>query len=182
MKHRNPRRSAAIGLASAAVLAGALVATLPADAQQGRAPQPAQTEVQAAPQVKGSSAIKVSTLTPDQGSRKVSAKASSNAYCEVGEICFYWNSAAQGWGSFYDTAHNDPNLKNNHFVSTAAGKGNQVGNYTRGVWNRDPYVYAYICTGSGYTGCGWVAPNTYGTLVSPYFDNVESVYWNDASN
>jgi hypothetical protein len=136
---------------------------------------------QAAIRAQGSTAAATSmTGTP---SGRLGALASQDGNCDVGDLCLYYYYDYQGWGSRYDTAHNDPNLFNNHFISSGAGQGAVVGNNARAYWNRDPNAYAYVCTSTYSSGsCGWLAPNAYGNLNSTYADHSQSVYWGDSSN
>jgi peptidase inhibitor family I36 len=129
----------------------------------------------------GSTAAATSrTGTP---SERLGALASQDGACEIGDLCLYYLYDYQGWGSGYDTAHNDPNLFNNHFIFGGSGQGAIVGSNARAYWNRDPYTYAYVCTGTYSTGsCGWLAPNAYGNLNSTYADRSQSLYWGDSSN
>jgi hypothetical protein len=115
-------------------------------------------------------------------SGKLRALASQDGFCDTGDLCLYYLKKPT-YGSGYDTAHNDPNLFNNHFIFAGSGKGAVVGNNARAYWNKDPKTYAYVCTEINYKGsCGWLAPNTYGDLNATYADKTDSVYWADPTN
>jgi hypothetical protein len=118
-------------------------------------------------------------LRPAAGVRAVS----QDGGCDVGDLCLYYLYSGQGYGSAYDTAHNDQTVWDNHFITGGSGQWGVVANNARAYWNRDPHAYAYVCTGVNYTGsCGWLAPNAYGDLNSTYADNSESLYWGDSAN
>jgi hypothetical protein len=124
---------------------------------------------------------------PSAGSPASSAQAkvfaSQDGYCDVGDVCLYYYSSSFGYGSGYDTAHNDPNLFNNHFISYGAGQGQVVGNNAEAVWNRDPHTYVYLCTGLNSTGsCGYVPPNTIYNLYSTWSNKTQSLTWGDSTN
>jgi hypothetical protein len=132
--------------------------------------------------VQGSTAAATSKTGTPPARLGVTA-ASQDGACDVGDLCLYYYYDYQGWGSGYDTSHNDPYLFNNHFIFSGSGWGAIVGNNARAYWNRDPKAYAYVCTGTYSTGsCGWLAPNAYGNLNSTYADRSQSVYWGDSSN
>jgi hypothetical protein len=135
----------------------------------------------AAPALHGSSAAATSrTGKPPTSLRRL---ASQDGACDVGDLCLYYYYNYQGWGSGYDTAHNDQNLFNNHFIFTGSGQGSVVGSNARAYWNRDPHTYAYVCTGLNSTGsCGWLAPNAYGNLNATYADRSQSLFWGDSVN
>jgi len=174
------RRIAALGLAAATVAAGALATVSPATARPLKPAPNVSAADAAAPRLQGvTAAATVHTGSPTSG---MSTQASQDGYCDVGDLCLYYY-ASPTWGSGFDTAHNDQNLNNNHFIFSGSGRGAVVGNNAEAYWNRDPRAYAYICTGTGYTGyCGWLAPNTYGNLNSTYKNNSESLYWGDSAN
>jgi Peptidase inhibitor family I36 len=177
-------RGAVLGLTGAALLTGVLAA-VPAVASTTAKPGPAPA-VAAAPRLQGSSAAATAhkgappaRLRPTAGVRAVS----QDGACEVGDLCLYYLFSQQGYGSAYDTAHNDQTLFDNHFITAGSGQRGVVANNARAYWNRDPNAYAYVCTGVNYTGtCGWLAPNAWGNLNSTYADNSESVYWGDSAN
>ena len=109
--------------------------------------------------------------------------ASQDGSVDVGDLGLWYYDSSHGYGSFYDTAHNDNWLFNNHFISSGAGQGSVVANNSEFAWNRDPHTTVIVCTGYNYTGsCATIAPNVYGNLNSTYRDNVESVYWADSAN
>jgi hypothetical protein len=113
----------------------------------------------------------------------VRPNASQDGSVDVGDLGLWYYDSSHGYGSFYDTAHNDNWLFNNHFISSGAGQGSVVANNSEYAWNRDPHTTVIVCTGYNYTGsCGTIAPNGYGNLTSTYRDNVESVYWADSAN
>jgi hypothetical protein len=179
------RLGAVIGLTGAALVSAALAA-VPAGASSSLKPAPAPA-TKAAPALQGSSAAATRhTGTPPAQLRalaRAKTLASQDGACDVGDLCLYYLSSQQGYGSLYDTAHNDSYLFNNHFVTAGSGQGGTVANNARAYWNRDPKTYAYVCTGVNYTGiCGWLAPNTWGNLGTGYSDNTESVYWGDSAN
>jgi len=179
------RLGAAVGLTGAALVTAALAA-VPAGASVSPKPAPAPA-VKAAPQLQGSSAAATHHAgKPPAALRAVGgaqALGSQDGGCDVGDLCLYYLYSQQGYGSLYDTAHNDSYLFNNHFVTAGSGQGGTLGNNARAYWNRDPNAYAYVCTGVNYTGiCGWLAPNSYGNLGSSYADKTQSVYWGDSTN
>ena len=179
------RLGAAVGLTGAALVTAALAA-VPAGATASLKPAPAPA-TKAAPQLQGSSAAATTHAgKPPAALRAVGAAktlGSQDGACDVGDLCLYYLNSQQGYGSFYDTAHNDSYLFNNHFVTAGSGQRGVVANNARAYWNRDPKAYAYVCTGVNYTGtCGWLAPNAWGNLSTTYADNSESVYWGDSAN
>ena len=125
-----------------------------------------------------------SAITPasrHQGT--MTANASQDGALDVGDLGLWYYDSSHGYGSFYDTSHNDNWLFDNHFISAGAGQGSVVANDSEFAWNRDPHTTVIVCTGYNYTGtCGTIAPNTYGNLTPTYRDNVESVYWADSAN
>jgi len=178
-------RGALAGLTGAALLSGVLAA-VPAVASATAKPGPVAPAATAAPRLQGSTAAATrhtgsapARLRPAAGVRA----ASQDGACDVGDLCLYYLFSQQGYGSAYDTAHNDQNLFNNHFITVGSGRGGVAANNARAYWNRDPNAYAYVCTGANYTGsCGWLAPNAWGNLNSTYADNTEAVYWGDSAN
>ena len=111
------------------------------------------------------------------------AAASQDGSVDVGDLGLWYFDSAHGYGSAYDTSHNENWLFDNHFISSGAGQGSVVANNSEFAWNRDPHTTVIVCTGYNYTGsCGTIAPNVYGNLSSTYRDNVESVYWADSAN
>lgn len=109
--------------------------------------------------------------------------ASQDGSVDVGDLGLWYYDSSHGYGSAYDTAHNDNWLFNNHFISAGAGQGAVVANNAEYAWNRDPHTTVIVCTGYNYTGsCGTIAPNGYGNLTATYRDNVESIYWADSAN
>jgi hypothetical protein len=183
---RFSHRGAVVTLTGAALLTGVLAA-VPAVASVTAKSKPVAPTAAASPRLQGSTAAATrhtgrppARLRPTAGVRTL---ASQDGACDVGDLCLYYLFSQQGWGSSYDTAHNDQNLFNNHFITVASGQGGIAANNARAYWNRDPNAYAYVCTGANYTGtCGWLAPNAWGNLNSTYADNSESVYWGDSAN
>ena len=177
MKYRTKRRAVLAALATAGVLASIGAAAGPSTAQPQKPEPTAPATAKVVPGLKGVSAAKdVHTGRP---SGTFQTLASQDGYCDVGDLCLY----SLIYGSGYDTAHNDPNLWDNHFISPGSGRGMVVADNTEAYWNRDPRAYAYICTGINYTGtCGWLPPNSYGGLNPPLADNVGSVYWGNSAN
>jgi hypothetical protein len=166
------------GLAGAAAVTVALVTSTAPAMAAAKAPVVAPVTNGAA-HLSGPSAITASVAPP--AAAKVLA--SQDGYCDVGDVCLYYFSAQRGYGSLYDTGHNDPYLFNNHFISSGSGQGSVVGNNAEAVWNRDPHTTVWLCTGTYSTGsCGYVAPNSYGTLGSTWFDKTQSLTWADSSN
>jgi len=109
--------------------------------------------------------------------------ASQDGVVDVGDLGLYYFSSNLGYGSLYDTAHNDNYLFDNHFISAGAGQHQVVGANAEFAWNRDPHTTVIVCTGINYTGsCGVIGPNVYGNFTSTYSNRVESVYWADSSN
>lgn len=109
--------------------------------------------------------------------------ASQDGVVDVGDLGLYYFSSSLGYGSVYDTAHNDNYLFDNHFISAGAGHGQVVGNNAEFAWNRDPHTTVIVCTGINYTGsCGTIGPNVYGNFTSTYSNRVESIYWADSTN
>jgi Peptidase inhibitor family I36 len=182
---RFSRRGAMVGLTGAALLTG-MLAAVPAVASATAKPGPVAPAVTASPRLQGSTAAATRhTGKPPASLRSASGlrAASQDGACDVGDLCLYYLYSGQGYGSGYDTAHNDQTLFNNHFITSGSGQYGVAANNARAYWNRDPNAYAYVCTGVNYTGtCGWLAPNAYGNLNSAYADNTESVYWGDSAN
>ena len=113
----------------------------------------------------------------------MTVNASQDGVVDVGDLGLYYFDSADGYGSLYDTSHNDPWLFDNHFISSGAGKGQVVANNSEFAWNRDPHTTVIVCTGYNYTGsCGTIGPNVYGNFTSTYSNKVESVYWADSAN
>lgn len=113
----------------------------------------------------------------------VRPNASQDGSVDVGDLGLWYFDSSHGYGSFYDTAHNDNWLFDNHFISSGAGQGSVVANNSEFAWNRDPHTTVIVCTGYNYTGsCGTIGPNVYGNFTSTYRDNVESIYWADSAN
>jgi hypothetical protein len=111
------------------------------------------------------------------------ADASQDGVVDVGDLGLYYFSSNLGYGSLYDTSHNDNWLFDNHFISGGAGQGQVVANNAEFAWNRDPHTTVIVCTGYNYTGsCGVIGPNVYGNFTSTYSNKVESIYWADSSN
>jgi len=181
MKHVSSSRAVLAGLAATALVASIAATASPAAAQPVK-PEPkvpvAAQRVDVGP--KGAPAGKnVQTGSP---SGRVRALASQDGACDVGDLCLYYLFAPR-YGSGYDTAHNDPNLFNNHFIFTGVGQGAVVGNNAEAYWNRDPRAFAYVCTEVNYGGsCGWLAPNSFGSLNATYADKSDSLYWGDSAN
>ena len=124
-----------------------------------------------------------SSVTSGAPSSRLRTLASQDGSCDVGDVCLYYFSSSRGYGSGYDTAHNDPNLFNNHFIGFGAGRGSVVGSNAEAVWNRDPRTTVYVCTGLNSQGnCGSVGPNTLGNFTSTYSNRVQSLYWADSTN
>lgn len=169
-------RSAALGLAGVAVVAGIAGAASPAaGASSAKSSAPAQQ--QSAARVQLPSAVVASSA------RALAPLASQDGACDVGDVCQYYLTSQSGFGSKYDTAHNDPNLNNNRFISIGSGRLSIVGNNSEFIWNRDPRTSVIICTGANYTGtCGTVGPNVSGNLTATYKNQVESLYWADSAN
>jgi hypothetical protein len=113
----------------------------------------------------------------------VRVNASQDGSVDVGDLGLWYYDSAHGYGSAYDTSHNDNWLFDNHFISSGAGQGAVVANDSEFAWNRDPHTTVIVCTGYNYTGtCGAIGPNVYGNFTSTYRDNVESIYWADSAN
>ena len=113
----------------------------------------------------------------------MTVNASQDGVVDVGDLGLYYYDSSLGYGSLYDTSHNDNWLFDNHFISSGAGKGSVVANNSEFAWNRDPHTTVIVCTGYNYTGsCGTIAPNVYGNFTSTYSNKVESVYWADSAN
>jgi hypothetical protein len=163
-------RRVVVGLASAAAIAGLTIAPAGAATGTKSAPAPAPP---AKPVAHGTSAI--------ISSSHIRPLASQDGSCDVGEVCLYYFSNFAG--SRYDTAHNDPTLFDNRFITAGAGQLATVGANAESVWNRDPNTTVWVCTGTNQTGsCGYVAPNSYGNFNSTYFNKVDSLIWADSSN
>jgi hypothetical protein len=153
------KRLSALGIAAAALIAGIAVAGVPAAANV------TQHHAAAFP------ATRVGTLASQDGS------------CDVGDVCLYYYTYARGHGSFYDTSHNDPNLRNNHFISVGTGHGQGVASNAEAVWNRDAHTTVRVCTGLSSTGsCLSVSPNTIVDLPTAYTNKVQSITWADSTN
>ncbi len=125
-----------------------------------------------------------SAITPASSHRgMMTVNASQDGVVDVGDLGLWYFDSAHGYGSLYDTSHNDNWLFDNHFISSGAGRGSVVANNSEFAWNRDPHTTVIVCTGYNYTGsCGTIAPNTSGNFTSTYSNNVESVYWADSAN
>jgi hypothetical protein len=172
--HTSGRRVA--GIAATAVAALVAVGT-PAMAAGGAKPAPTiPPSARIAPRVSHPSS---GTPAPPQ----VRRFASQDGGCDVGDVCLYYFNSSLSFGSGYDTAHNDPNLFNNHFISPGAGQGQVVGNNAEAVWNRDPRTTVYVCTGLSSQGtCGFVPPNTLYNLFPTFSNHVQSLFWADSTN
>lgn len=126
-----------------------------------------------------SSAISPASRLPG----RMTVNASQDGVVDVGDLGLWYYNSSLGYGSLYDTSHNDNWLFDNHFISSGAGRGQVVANNSEFAWNRDPHTTVIVCTGYNYTGsCGTIAPNAYGNFTSTYENNVESVYWADSAN
>jgi Peptidase inhibitor family I36 len=120
------------------------------------------------------------TLDAATAGTPVTALASQDATCDVGDVCLFYTGFDN---SRYDTAHNDPSLQNNHFITAGSGQGSTVTNNAQMVWNNDPNTSVKLCTGPNQTGtCASIAPGVLMALSSTYSDNVESIIWADSSN
>ncbi len=168
-------RAGAIVLAGAAMVGGLVAGAVPAGAAaKSSSPAPA-----AASQLQNRAAS--SAVTP--ASSQLQTLASLDGKCQVGDICLYYLDSAGGYGSEFDTGHNDGNLFNNHFISAGLGKHSTVGNNAEAVWNRDPHTTVYVCTGLNSTGsCGFVGPNVLGNLTSTFRNLSQSITWADSVN
>jgi hypothetical protein len=162
-----PKRTIAIATILAIGMLAAMITAWVAAPVEAK-PNPAKPTIAAATLEGATAGTPVNGLAPQDGG------------CDVGDVCLYYTGLDS---SRYDTAHNDPSLHNNHFISTGNGKGALVANNAVTVWNRDPSTPVFVCTGPGGTGtCGSVMPNVAMTLSSTYINNVESIYWGDSSN
>ena len=176
MKVTSGRRVARIVAATGA--AATLLAAAPAMAASGPKPVPTiPPSARIAPHVSHPSSG--TPVTPQQLRRF----ASQDGGCDVGDVCLYYYNSSLGFGSSYDTSHNDPNLFNNHFISFGAGQRAVVGSNAEAVWNRDPHTYVELCTGLNNTGtCGFVPPNTWYNLSTTFSNHVQSLHWDDSTN
>ena len=115
------------------------------------------------------------------------------ASCDRGNVCLYYFASTRRpvpFGSRYETAHNEPDLSNNHFTTFGPGRGATVANNAEFVWNADPRVSVKLCQtvfyGDNPAGdpatCITVPPNTLSDLPPGYSNNVESLLWADSSN
>lgn len=166
-------RAGALGLAGIAVVGGLVAGALPAGATaKSSAPAPAQSARSATLP----SAVKAA-------SQQLQTLASQDGKCQVGDVCLYFLDNAGGLGSRYDTAHNDPDLVNNRFITDAIGRHATVTNNAEAIWNRDPRTAVTVCTDVNYTEtCGSVGPGVLGDFTSTYRNNVESLIWADSAN
>ena len=71
---------------------------------------------------------------------------------DVGDLGLWYFDSAHGYGSFYDTSHNDNWLFDNHFISSGARRGSVVANNSEFAWDRDPHTTVIVCTGYNYSG------------------------------
>lgn len=80
--------------------------------------------------------------------------AHSDAVCNVGEFCFYYNSAAYGYGSLADFGWNIPTFNGTgyRFISGGKGQGVLVWNNAAHVWNRHSSRDARVYENSYYKG------------------------------
>lgn len=80
--------------------------------------------------------------------------APSDAVCNTGEVCFYYNSAAHGYGSLADFAWNIPTFNGTgyKFISGGAGQGLLVWNNAAHVWNRHVTRDGRVYVNSNYAG------------------------------
>ena len=103
---------------------------------------------------------------------------------DVGDLGLWYYDSSHGYGSLYDTSHNDNWLFDNHFISSGAGRGSVAANNSEFAWNRDPRTTVIVCTGYNYTGsCGTIAPNAYGDFALHVPQRCGgSVYWADLAN
>jgi hypothetical protein len=125
------------------------------------------------------SAISATSRRPSM----MTVNASQDGVLDVGDLGLWYYDSSHGYGSLYDTSHNDNWLFDNHFISSGAGQRSVVANNSEFAWNRDPHTTVIVCTGYNYTGsCGTIAPNSYGNFTSTYSNKVESVYWADSAN
>jgi len=176
MKVHTSRRRVA-GIAATAV-AALVAAGTPAMAASTKPPVPIPPRARIVPPVHLPSSV-----TSGAPSSRLRTLASQDGSCDVGDVCLYYFSSSRGYGSGYDTAHNDPNLFNNHFIGFGAGRGSVVGSNAEAVWNRDPRTTVYVCTGLNSQGvCGYVSPNTLGNFTSTFSNRVQSLYWTDSTN
>ena len=89
----------------------------------------------------------------------MTVNASQDGVLDVGDLGLWYYDSSHGYGSFYDTSHNDNWLFDNHFISSGAGQGSVVANNSEFAWNQDPHTTVIVCTGYNYTGtCGTIAP------------------------
>lgn len=165
-------RPVALGLAGVAAVGGLVAGAGPAGATaKSGAPAPARP------------ARPAHLPSAGKASGQLQTMASQDGKCQVGDVCLYYFDSAGGYGSGYDTAHNDPDLSNNRFISAGAGRHATVTNNTEAVWNRDPNTYVTVCTGADYTeNCGSVAPGELVDLNDVYRNNIESLTWADSAN
>jgi hypothetical protein len=78
----------------------------------------------------------------------MTVNASQDGSVDVGDLGLWYYDSSHGYGSFYDTSHNDTWLFNNHFISSGAGQGSLVANNSEFAWNRDPHTTVIVCTGT----------------------------------
>jgi hypothetical protein len=175
-------RRRAIAVIGAAAAATAIVAGSAA-ASASTAPHKHPVVVPHVPRSLIDKALPSAISPTNRHSGMARVKASQDGSVDVGDLGLWYFDSYHGYGSFYDTAHNDNWLFDNHFISSGAGQGSLVANNSEFAWNRDPHTTVIVCTGYNYTGsCGTIGPNAYGNFTSTYRDNVESVYWADSAN
>jgi hypothetical protein len=176
---RSTVRKLVTGVLSTLAIATLAIAPAAAAASANTSPPPAATNSPPAPRPP------VKAVEPERGSVASSAGISStlverNGVCDLEEFCMTYFS--NGDGSEYDTAHNDPNLSDNHFISLGSGQGAVVGADSEFYFNHsDETVFA--CTGVNYTGqCLAIQPNGRNNFPAGFFNQVESIYWGDSVN
>jgi hypothetical protein len=173
------RATAIIG----AVAAATAIAAGSAAAYASTAPQKHPVVVPHVPRSLINKALPSAIVPTSRLPRMVRPDASQDGSVDVGDLGLWYFDSSHGYGSVYDTSHNDNWLFDNHFISAGAGQGSVVANNSEFAWNRDPHTTVIVCTGYNYTGsCGTIGPNVYGNFTSTYRDNVESVYWADSAN
>lgn len=178
------RRLAGIGAAAAAAALAIAAPAMAADPTPGTpptAPEPVPTPPPVAPTDEPTVPTIVTpvlTMRPGLGP------------CRVDNVCLYYFSSARStpFGSLYQTPHNEPNLRDNHFRSAGPGQGQIVANNAEAVWNRGN-IRVKLCKTRFYGGdargnprsCLSIPPGIR-DLPPGYSNNVESILWTNSSN
>src|SRR6187399_1678580 len=134
-KLRKPALAAlALGVTALVVGGSGIAAADSGSAQKIAKPEPVRPATAQAPaRLAGvTAAASVNTGAPPT---RVQTQASQDGVCDVGDLCLYYLSSQSGYGSGYDTAHNEPYLWDNHFIFAGLGHGATVASNAEAYWN-----------------------------------------------